>query len=232
MTKKITTDLRFSIVPNWVLESEISDRAVRVYALLARYADNETLEAFPRRELLAERAGCHKKSIDRAIDELERCGAVVKRHRKDGNLNKSNVYILKRVGTGLSLGRDTGVPRVGTGVSPITRTRELEPENYIKSKQFDQFWESYPNKVDKARARKAFGKLSQAKGKLAIAGAASFANDPNLPEKRFIPYPATWLNGERWEDGSLPARTKKGASVSRADENAAILAKLEQGGKQ
>lgn len=232
MNKKITTDLRFSIVPNWVLESDISDRAVRVYALLARYADNDTLEAFPRRELLAERARCHKKSIDRAIDELEACGAVVKRHRKEGNVNKSNVYILKRVGTRVSLGGDTGVPRVGTRVSPLTRTNELDPKNYIKSKQFEQFWEHYPNKVDKARARKAFGKLSQAKGKLAIDGAAAFANDPNLPEKRFIPYPATWLNGERWEDGPLPVRTRRGASVSRADENAAILAKLEQGGKQ
>jgi hypothetical protein len=231
MDKKITADLKFSIVPNWVLEADISDRAVRVYAILARYADNETLEAFPRRELIAEKARCHKKSIDRALDELEHCGAVVKQHRVQDGVYKSNVYILKRVGTGVSLGGDTGVPRVGTGVSPITILKELEPLNDIKSEQFEQFWAHYPNKLDKARARKAFNKLSQRKGKLAIAGAKAFSDDPNLPPKRFIPYPATWLNGERWDDGPLPPRTRRGESVSRADENAARLRELEQGGK-
>jgi hypothetical protein len=76
MKHTIDTDVRFSIVPEWVLYADISDKAIRLYTILARYADNETLQAFPSRELLAERAGCHAKSVDRAIQELADIGPV------------------------------------------------------------------------------------------------------------------------------------------------------------
>jgi hypothetical protein len=97
------------------------------------------------------------------------------------------------------------------------------------SKQFEVFWASYPHKVDKVRARKAFRKIDRKKLKLVVEGAQRFAEDPNLPPRAFIPYPATWLNGERWEDGPLPARSKRGESKTRAQENLDRLNELERG---
>mgnify|MGYP000116654668 CR=1 FL=1 len=41
------------------------------------------------------------------------------------------------------------------------------------------------------------------------AGAARFRDDPNREEK-YTPLAATWLNGERWEDGPLPERPAVG----------------------
>jgi hypothetical protein len=141
MQDNLNTDLRFSIIPEWVLDAKISDRAIRLYSILARYADNETLQAFPSRETLAKRAHCHIKSVDRAIQELIDIGAVLKAHRRNGDSYQSNLYTLKRVGTQQSLGRDRAVQGVGTGESPgrdtsvhLTRTTQLEPDNYIDKK--------------------------------------------------------------------------------------------------
>lgn len=141
------TEVRFSIVPEWVIDADISDRAVRVYAILARYADSETHQAFPSRETLAQRARCHWRSIDRAIAELIELGAVTKTHRKHGKEYQSNIYTLKRVLPRVSRGTASGVTGVLTGESVgtdtagnLTRTTELEPEelepqNYIDTKK-------------------------------------------------------------------------------------------------
>jgi len=136
MGDTLHADIRFSIVPETVLDADISDRAVRVYAILARYADSETGKCFPSRETLARRARCHWRSVDRAIQELIKIGALEKHHRRDGEAYQSNLYVVKRVVTGLSGGTDTGVTGVLTPQSVgtdtggnLTRTNELEPKN-------------------------------------------------------------------------------------------------------
>jgi len=141
MQDNLNSDLRFSIIPEWVLDAKVSDRAIRVYSILARYADNETLQAFPSRETLAKRAHCHWRSIDRAIEELIKLGAVTKAHRKNGDSYQSNIYTLRRVLPQVSPGTDTAVRGVLTGESVgtdtagnLTITTELEPDNYIDSK--------------------------------------------------------------------------------------------------
>jgi len=148
MQDNLNTDLRFSIIPEWVLDANVSDRAIRVYSILARYADNETLQAFPSRETLAKRAHCHWRSIDRAIEELIKVGAVTKAHRRNGESYQSNVYTLRRVMPRLSggtdtvtWGTDTAVRGVLTGESVgtdtagnLTITTELEPDNDIETK--------------------------------------------------------------------------------------------------
>lgn len=136
MKQNIQADIKFAIVPDWVLDAAISDRAVRIYAILARYADNETLQAFPSRETLGKRARCNAKAVTKAVNELVAIGAVVKEHRKTGDAFQSNLYTLRRVGSNLTPGRVTGVTGVGSDLTPgrvsddpLTRTTELEPEN-------------------------------------------------------------------------------------------------------
>jgi hypothetical protein len=72
---------------------------------------------------------------------------------------------------------------------------------------FDLFWSDYPRKVAKEGARKAFAKAAKiASVETILAGVRRFAADPNLPEKQFIPHPATWLNRGSWDDEPLPDR--------------------------
>ena len=144
MNDTLTAELRFSMIPEWVLDAGISDKAIRLYCVLARYADNETHRAFPSRETLAKRMGCHAKSVDRAASELLKIGAVTKKQRH----NSSLVYTLM-----MSRGVDKGVQGVVTPVSRgvdtdvhLTRTTELEPKNDIskKAKQVPSDWKPSP----------------------------------------------------------------------------------------
>jgi hypothetical protein len=68
---------------------------------------------------------------------------------------------------------------------------------------FDEFWEAYPKRVSKGQARQAFAKACKiASAAEIIAGALRFADHLKSEgtQMKYIPYPATWLNGERWED--------------------------------
>lgn len=68
---------------------------------------------------------------------------------------------------------------------------------------FAAFWDAYPRKVDKGHARNAWAKAVAAgvDSELIVKGVERYRDDPmRSREPKFIPHPATWLNGERWAD--------------------------------
>lgn len=74
---------------------------------------------------------------------------------------------------------------------------------------FESFWELYPKKVEKIDARKAFHKaLTEYDAKEVLDGVERLANDPNLPPKQFVPYPASWLRAGGWTNEAYPPREK------------------------
>ena len=86
---------RFSIVPEWVLDADIGDCALRLYAVLLRYG-NTTGARMPARTTLAARL--HKKSvdtIDRALTELVQLGAVQVEPRWAGRQRLTNRYRIR-----------------------------------------------------------------------------------------------------------------------------------------
>lgn len=91
----------FALVPAWVLTSGVSDRAVRLYGLLALRADSDTGECWPSRATLAREAGCSPKSVDRALRELRDVGALSWHARfrgGDGTTPQtSNLFVIHRV---------------------------------------------------------------------------------------------------------------------------------------
>jgi len=66
---------------------------------------------------------------------------------------------------------------------------------------FDDWYSKYPKKVGKGQARTAF-KTALKKTDLETlkAGLANYNKTVEGKEREFIANPATWLNGERWED--------------------------------
>jgi hypothetical protein len=79
---------------------------------------------------------------------------------------------------------------------------------------FATFWEQYPKKVAKPQALKAWKKIKPAGQILAdlMAGLErqKVSADWQKDGGQFIPHPATWLNGRRWEDqptGTAAAKT-------------------------
>ena len=80
----------------------------------------------------------------------------------------------------------------------------IEPEEAGPSVEdfFDQFWEHWPKKVQKPAASRAFKKAvkeKRATPKRIVQGAEDYSRS-KLPEKQFIPHPATWLNNDQWND--------------------------------
>ena len=134
MSNKISISRRFAIVDEWVINLEISDRAFKLYAVLARYADNSTHKAFPSRDTLAARLRCSKASVDRAVTELVEARAIEKKHRA---YNSVLYTVLVDAPDGVIMGDESVSSGVSTDVisgDDVTRTTELEPNNYIEKK--------------------------------------------------------------------------------------------------
>ena len=229
MEQTITLERRFAIIDEWVLDLDISDRAVRLYAVLARYADSETHKAYPSRGTLAERLRCSKASVDRAAQELVDAGAMTKKQRH----NSSVVYTLQvssPLMRGVVTGDEGGSAPVMTGVltgDDLTITTEQEPvERKLLNKGFDQFWAIYPKKDDKPLAKRSFEKaLKRANLDVIVAGAERYRDDPNR-EQLFTKNPSTWLNADAWENGPLPSRVvRKPRKLTNAEEGALLVAK-------
>ncbi len=74
---------------------------------------------------------------------------------------------------------------------------------------FESFWQAYPRKTAKQAALKAWNKLKpDADLQQAILSALEQQKRSVQWQKdggQFIPYPATWLNGSRWEDAQEQA---------------------------
>jgi len=206
---KLSSENKFAIMPEWVIELEISHTAFRLYAVLARYADNVTHQAFPSLETLSVRLGCSEKTVRRAIEDLVTHGAIQKHNRGRYQSNLYTVMTSQPSGTKMSTG-GTELTEEGTKMSPrrdknvqVTRTTELEPNNLTSS--FNEFWELYPRKMGKGEARGSFQKAVNLHGlDVVMDGVRRLASDPNLPAPQFVPRASTWLNQERWDDDPYP----------------------------
>ena len=89
------------------------------------------------------------------------------------------------------------------------------PPKSPQGERFERFWACYPRKVGKGNAQKIFAKLKPSEEMLGgMIRAVELAKQSPQWQRdggQYIPYPATWLNQERWEDSpgdDLPDRRK------------------------
>lgn len=212
----------FAAIPQRFLDSDVSDRAIRLLAVLNRYADTDG-RAFPGRPKLAERLRCGVSSLDRAITELIAVGAItVEPHFRADGSRAANSYWLwpatPPVTRPLPTGGDTPSPPVQPPL-PTERAAIGNESQSIQNQEdqpralaadvtaFEAFWAAYPRKTAKGDARKAWPAAVKAAGGAApiITGAMRYRADPNRAAE-FTAHASTWLRGERWNDDPLPPR--------------------------
>jgi len=91
-----------------------------------------------------------------------------------------------------------------------TQTRKGPERIKTEHALFAEFYAAYPRKVAKPAALKAFNTLDPdrdtLKAMLAAIAAQGLADRCAAGEDRYVPHPATWLNGRRWEDQPAAAR--------------------------
>lgn len=79
--------------------------------------------------------------------------------------------------------------------------------------RFAEFWTCYPRKEAKPAARKAWGRhrLERLADRIIGDVQARIADPGQWTDRKFIPLPASYLNGRRWEDEWQPAAGKRPA---------------------
>lgn len=68
--------------------------------------------------------------------------------------------------------------------------------------EFEKFWEVWPKKVAKKKAESAWSKLTQLEKREAMEALPNHLKYWEIKQTHidFIPYPASWINAERWTD--------------------------------
>lgn len=97
-----------------------------------------------------------------------------------------------------------------------------QPQKPKESEGFEEFWKEYPRKIAKSNALRSWLKIKPDKSLTSkIIVAVKFQKSSiqwRKDDGQFIPHPATWLNGHRWED-QLPVDgiLNKPKDLSRAE---------------
>jgi biotin operon repressor len=199
-------DDHFTQIPNdWLRDPRISLGAKGLLAQLLSHAPGWRIS----QENLAFANGVGRDAIRTLINELLEAGYLMRSEDRERN---EKGYL---GGYTYTTQDPSGEPTLDkpTQDNPLHKNN-ISKKNNLKNNEriysdskFDSFWESYPKKVDKGAALRAFRRaIKNVDPAVVIAGAKAYAEDPNLPEKQFIKNPATWLNAEAWANGPLPKR--------------------------
>ncbi len=206
-------DKGFTRIPNeWIRNKRLSakSKGLLVYLLSHEVGYNITLNQVERE--MAD----GKAAIRSAIAELIEAGYLRTEMTKDARgYNAGLAYYLQNPECeNPTLENPTLENRTALRRTLNKEDKDKRTNAQILEPEFDLFWEMYPRKVGKKAARLAYSKAVGSNGSVEIlTGAQRLANDPNLPEPRFIPHPATWLNEGRWEDELYPERPKSSEQV-------------------
>lgn len=217
-------------IMNAVWEHSKSDGRARL--VLLAIADHQgEIGAWPSLKTLAKMSNASERSVQRDIEYLQNIGELEVHYQQAPTRShyKSNLYFVRLPGVTDSNGGVTntepGVTNTAGGVTTVgvqsLKETITEPlENSIVSDLFNEFWKEYPRKSDRRAALKAFkSALTRVTFEEILTGTIRYANDPNLPEKRYVKHPATWLNADAWENEPLPVDPVRQRELDKQEED-------------
>ena len=147
--KSATDQRKFTIVYNDFLESDLLDKHEKlIYIAIKRFADNDTLKAFPSLKILHKITGISIRWIKKSIEHMEQLGVISVEHREDDEKgHQSNLYTLYDYAEIWSVGSsEDDVAAVADEISEAKLVAELRARGYtvIKEKEPDK---TEPTKV-------------------------------------------------------------------------------------
>jgi hypothetical protein len=118
-------------------------------------------------------------------------------------------------------------PKTLGDASPLTEfsllpasvtARRVEKAKADRGYAFDEWWAIVPKKVDKGHAERAYRKaLTKTTHERLMQATRDLVGWNALGPRQYIPNPATWLNGERWNDEVVPeSKAQKPRDLSAA----------------
>ena len=146
--KSATDQRKFTIVYNDFLESDLLDKHEKlIYNTIKRFADNDTLKAFPSLKTLHKITGISIRWIKKSIEHMEQLGVISVEHREDDEKgHQSNLYTLYDYAEIWNVGSSEDVAAVADEISEAKLVAELRARGYtvIKEKEPDK---TEPTKV-------------------------------------------------------------------------------------
>lgn len=208
----LTADVRY--------DERIGDFAKLLYSDLTARCNRKGY-CWPTNEQLAEDHRKNARTIVRTLRELESAGYIATEVIRD----QKNMVVERRIWldanarAGLEFLRkphdkNVTTPHDKNVTTPPDKNVKYINENNIntnnpltptgESELFDEFWVAYPKHVAKKSARRAWDKLHADRDLLdAVLTALEWQTRMEAWQRdggRYVPNPATWLNGRRWED--------------------------------
>lgn len=216
-------DSHFTQIPNaWLRDARLSYKARGLLSELLSHSIGFIVSI----DRIARSGRDGRDSIASAIKELETLGYLTRSQERnpDGTLGHTTWTTCDPEPASNKGSRPqtdypaTVEPATAKPLYKNTEDKNTEIKN-TPTAEFEIFWNLYPRKVGKGAALKVFSKIATGDLREVIAGVKKLSEDPNLPPIQFIPYPATWLNREGWNDEPYPARerTKEELAAIAAD---------------
>lgn len=138
------------------------------------------------------------KQVRRALNNLQTTNEVAIKSTPQGTeiiINNYDQYQIRA--------NETASETANKGPTKGQRRATTNNNNKYIKEIFDQFWQSYPNKVGKAKAFDSWKKIDSDLYQGIIDHVkARASSDPEWvkDDGKYIPHPTTFLNQERWED--------------------------------
>jgi len=216
-------------------DSRLSRADIGCLAVILDRFNRSTGAAWPGINRLATEANLHRSNVIRAIQRLEQTGYVTVER---AGLGKSNRYrptfatsSASATSSKPATSRESATKVVAPARLELVAPARPEPayrtypENLPKksapaellAERFEDFWKAYPRKtgsIPKARKSWASQRLDQKADSIIATVINRAANDPQWSDQKFIPYPTTFLNQQRWNDEWTPVKKKPSAADS------------------
>lgn len=190
----------YTIVPNGILPDGISARAWGVYVYLLSRPPGWVCR--PRHLVTVFHEG--RDALYVVVNELVEFGLLTKEQFFVEGVPRFR-YVLPEIPPNPEK-PDTGNPEPEipdlSHYRDTTNTEDSHKDTHTLD-GFDEFWQTYPRKIGKGQAKKAWTKaVRSTHPHVIIRGATEFYQwcVRDQTDAQFIPHPATWLNGERWLD--------------------------------
>jgi hypothetical protein len=200
---ELQVDGNFTTVDNdWIRSSGLSVGANFLWVYLISHRIGYEL----RDSQILRETGFGRKGLRAARKELVEKGWLVLQRTKnpDGSLGTYSYHLQDPrdpSGTVAAGTVEQGTVAQGPDIRKPSSKKTIQEKNNEGDIAFSQFWSEYPRKKDKGHARRAFEKALEKTDLETILNAVRLYKEQESDNDiEFIAYPATWLNGERWED--------------------------------
>jgi hypothetical protein len=223
--QEMTWERDFTVMPNaWIRDERISFKAKGLLQYLLSHTVGYGLTIGQ----IERQTKDGSASIRSALDELVMAGYLITEHTKDArgynaglryellNPDCENPSLENPSLENPSLENRSAYKKTNTRENKVREDKETRTNaRNVFEQQFEQFYNLYPRKVSKAKAKlKLEAALKKTSFDVIMGGLQAYIDNNQFSSVQFVAHPNQWLMDERWDDdysttGFTPKKTQR-----------------------